>query len=160
MVLFFDFLKSYIPANIILHPSANIMVCGDFNDHYTAWLRHSHTTDVAGLFCQEFAMTQDLTLIIDFPTHIPDRYDHQPYLLDLFLCSSPDSCTVASHPPLGKSDHMVDSVDVKFVVKSTNEHPYHRTVYSYSKAAWDEWRDHRRYVSWLDTLKHDATYGC
>ena len=80
--------------------------------------------DVAGRFCQEFAMAQELTEIADFP----DCDDHQPFLLDLFLCSNPDSCTVASHPPLGKSDHMVVSVDVKFVVKSTNEHPYHLTV--------------------------------
>ena len=78
------------------------MVCGDFNTHNTGWICHSHTTDVAGLICQEFAMAQDLTQIID---HIPDSDDHQPYLLDLFLCSNPDSCTVTSHPPLGKSDH-------------------------------------------------------
>ena len=54
-------------------------------------------TDVAGLFCQEFAMAQDLTQIVDCPTHIPDCDDHRPYLLDLFLCSNPESCTVASH---------------------------------------------------------------
>ena len=35
-----------------------------------------------GLFCQEFAMAQDLTQIAHFPTHIPDRDDHQPYLID------------------------------------------------------------------------------
>ena len=62
-------------------------------------------------------------MIVDFSVRIPDRDDDLPYLLDLFLCSNPDSCTVASHPPLGKSDHMVVSVDVQFVVKSTNEHP-------------------------------------
>ena len=72
-------------------------------------------------------MTQDLTHIVDFRTHIPDRDDHQPYLLDLFLCSNLDSSTVASHSPSGKSDHMGVDVDVKFVVKSRNEHPYHRT---------------------------------
>ena len=44
---------------------------------------------------------------------------------------------VASHLPLGESDHMVVSVDVKFVAKSTNEHPYHRAVYSYNNADWD-----------------------
>ena len=66
--------------------------------------------------------------------------------------------TLASHPPLGESDHMVVSVDVKFVVKSTNEHPYHRTVYSYSKADWDGLRDHLRDVPWLDIFKHDTTY--
>ena len=88
--------------------------------------------------------------IVDFPTRIPDRDDHQPYLLDIFL---------VSHPPLGKSEHMVVSVDVKFVVKSTNEHPYHCTVYSYSKADWDGLRDHLRYVPWIDIFKHDATYA-
>ena len=79
------------------------MVCGDFNGHTTEWLCHSHTSDIAGLFCQEFAMAQDLTQIVDFPTCIPDSDDHQPYLLDLFLCSNTDTCTVASHPTLGKS---------------------------------------------------------
>ena len=135
-----------IDTALILKPSVNIMVCGDF------------TTDVAGLFCQEFAMAQDLTQIVDFPTRIPDRDDHQPYLLNLFLCSDPDSYTVASHPPLKNSDHMVVSVDVKFVVKFTNEHPYHHTVYSYSKVDWDVLRDHLRDVSWLVIFKY-ITYG-
>ena len=102
-------------------------------------------------------MAQDLTQILDFPTRIPDHDDHQPYLIDLFLCSNPDSCTVAFHPPLGKSDHMVVSVDVKFVVKSTNEYPYHRTVYSGGKADWEGLWDHPRDVPWLDIFKHDAT---
>ena len=149
----------YRQGILILQPSANIMVCGNFNAHNTEWRCHSHTTDVAGLFRQEFAMGQDLTKVVDFPTRIPDRDDHQPYLLDLFLCSNPDSCTVASHPLLGKSDHMVISVDVQFVFKSTNEHPYHRTVYSYRKADWDGFRGHLTGVSWLDIFKHDATYA-
>ena len=101
--------SSNIGKALILHPSANIMVCGDFNAHNTEWLGHSHTTDAAGVFCQEFVLAQDLTQIVDFPTCIPDRVDHQPYLPDLFLCSNPDSCTVTSHPPLGRSDHIVVS---------------------------------------------------
>ena len=40
-----------IDKSLILQTSANIMVCGDFNAHNTEWLCHSHTTDVAGLFC-------------------------------------------------------------------------------------------------------------
>ena len=47
-------------------------------------------------------MAQNFTQIVDFLTHIPGCDDHQPYLLDLFLCSNPDSCTIA--------DHMVVSV--------------------------------------------------
>ena len=110
--------SSNIDKAPILQTSANIMVFGEFNAHNTKGLCHSHTIAVAGLFCQEFAMAQDLTRIVDFPTRIPDRDDHQPYLLDLFLYYNPDSCAVASHPPLGKSDHMVVSVDAGFVVKS------------------------------------------
>ena len=52
---------------------------------------------------------------------------------------------------------MVSSVVVKIVVKSTNEHCYHGTVYSYSKADWDGLRDYFRHVPWLDIFKHDAT---
>ena len=45
-----------------------------------------------------------------------------------------------------------------FVVKSTNDHSYHHTVYSYSKADWDGLRDPLKDVSWPDIFKHDATY--
>ena len=54
---------------------------------------------------------------------------------------------------------MVISVDVQFIVKSTNEHTYHRTVYSYRKAYWARLRDLLRDVLWLDIFKHDATYA-
>ena len=63
--------SSNIGKALILQPSANIIVCGDFNAHNTEWLCYSPTTNVAGLFCQEFAMAPDLTQIVDFPTRIP-----------------------------------------------------------------------------------------
>ena len=131
-----------IDKALILQPSANIMVCGDFNTHNTEWLCHSQPLMLQVCFVK-FAMSQDLTQIVDFPTRIPDRDDHQPYLLDLLLFSNPDLHCCFSP---SSTDHMVVSVDVKFVVKSTNEHPYHRTVYSYSKADWDGLRDHLRDV--------------
>ena len=53
---------------------------------------------------------------------------------------------------------MVFSVDMKFLVNSTNGHPYHRTVYSYNKADRDGVSDHLKDVLWLDIFKHDATY--
>ena len=64
--------SSNIDKALVLQPSANIMVCGDFNAHNTDWLVHSHATDNAGVFCQEFALAQNLTQIVDFPTRIPD----------------------------------------------------------------------------------------
>ena len=91
--------SSNIDKALILQPSANIMICGDLNAHNTKWLCHSPTTDVAGLFCQEFDMAQDLAQIVDFHIRIPDHDDNQPFF-STFLCSNPDSCVVASHPPL------------------------------------------------------------
>ena len=85
-------MSSNIRKALIPQPSANIIVCSDFNAHNTEWLCHTHTIDVAGLFCQEFAMVQGLTCI-------PNSDDHPSYIRDLFLCSNPDYCTVASHPP-------------------------------------------------------------
>ena len=154
-----DAVSCNIDKALRIQPSANIMVCGDFNAHNTDWLRHSHITDVAGVSCHDFALAHDLTQIVGFPTHIPDREDHHPYLLDLFLCSNPDSCSVSSHPPLGKSDHVVVGVDVNYLVKANNEHPYHRTVYSYNKADWDGFRDLLRNVPWVDIFKHNVTYA-
>ena len=58
-----DAVSSNLDKALILQPSADIMVCGDSNAHNTTWLRDSHTTDVAGLFCQEFTMAQQLTQI-------------------------------------------------------------------------------------------------
>ena len=143
-----DAVSSNIDKALIRHPSANIICCGDFNAHNKEWLVHSHVTNTAGIFCHDFAVSQDLTQIIDFPTRIPARVDHDPHLLDLFLCSTPDKCSVSPHPPLGTSDHLVISVDTDFMVKSTNEHPYHRNVYSYRKADWDGFRDYLRDVPW------------
>ena len=151
--------SSNIDKALSMQPSANIIVCGDFNAHNTDWLVHSHATDAAGLSCHDFAMSQDLTQIVDFPTRIPDREDHQPYLLDLFLCSNPEMCSASAHPPLGNSDHLVVSVDVDFIDKSNKEHPYHRTVFSYSNADWDGLRDYLRDVPWIDIFRHNANYA-
>ena len=48
---------------------------------------------------------------------------------------------------------------MKFVVKSTNEHPYHRTGYSYSKADWDGLRDYLRDMPSLHIFNHDDSYA-
>ena len=78
--------SSNIDKALILQPSANMMVCGDFKARNTLWLCYSHIT-VADLFWQEFAMAQDITQIVDFPTHILDHDYHLPYLPELLLCS-------------------------------------------------------------------------
>ena len=58
---------------LIRHPSANIICGGDFNAHNKEWLVHSNETNSAGIFCHDFAVSQDLTQKVSFPTRIPDR---------------------------------------------------------------------------------------
>ena len=101
-------------------------------------------------------LSQDLTQKVSFPRCIPDRAHHNPYLLDLFLCSNLVKCSVSPHPSLGTSDHLVTSVDFDFMVKSTNEHPYHHNVYSFNKADWDCFRDYLQDVPWLGIFRHNV----
>ena len=49
--------SSNIDKALSKQPSANIMVCGDFNAHNLDWLVHSHTADAAGLYCHDFAIS-------------------------------------------------------------------------------------------------------
>ena len=43
--------------------------------------------------------------------------------------------------PLGRSDHCVAIVSLDLPRKESAEVPFHRTVYRYSKADWDGFRD-------------------
>ena len=88
-------------------------------------------------------LPRDLTRKVSFPTRIPD-----PYLLDLFLCSNSDKCSVSPHhPPFGTSDHLVTSVEIDFMVKFTN-------VYNFNNAYFHDFRDYLRGVPWLDIFGH------
>ena len=113
----FNAISSSIDKALAKHPSANTFVFGDFNVHHTNWLTHSRGTDRPGEGCYNFALSQDLTQIVSFPTRIPDCGGQEPSLLDLFLTTNPDICSATSYPPLGSSDHVVVSVSVDFKVK-------------------------------------------
>ena len=56
-------------------------------------------------------------------------------------------------PPLGNSDHVVDSVSIDFTSISQRDAPFHRIAYDYSWADWDSLRDHLRDVPWEDIFK-------
>ena len=131
--------------HIFSNPSVNVMICGDFNAHKTEWHCQfpCHWCCRSVLFNSYLWHTTSPRLQISLLTFLSVMIISHIFLSYYFVLI----LTFASHPSLGKSDHMVVSVDVKFVVKSTNEHPYHHTVYSYSKADWDELRDRLRDVA-------------
>ena len=89
----FDSISSNIDEVLLLNPSANVFVFGDFNDHHKDWLTYSSGTDQPGELCYNFSISNDLTQIVNFPTWIPDCDSHNPALLDLFLSSDASICS-------------------------------------------------------------------
>ena len=75
-------ISSNIDEVLLINPSANVFVFGDFNVHHKDWLTYSGGTDRPGELCYNFSISNDLTQIVNFPTWIPDCDSHNPALLD------------------------------------------------------------------------------
>ena len=58
-----------------------------------------------------FFISNNLTQMVNFPTHIPECDSHSPALSDL---SDTSICSAVVFPPLGNSDHVVVSVFFDF----------------------------------------------
>ena len=97
-----DVISDYIDQALILYPSANIVVVGDFNVHHTEWLGSS-VSDSAGIKAHNFCLSQSLTQIVNFPTRFPDNSNHLLSLLDLCLVFDSSQCSISPHLPLGAS---------------------------------------------------------
>ena len=146
----FDSISSNIDEVLLINPSANVFVFGDFNVHYKDWLTYSGGTDRPGELCY---ISIDLTQIVNFPTRIPDCDSHSPALLDFFLSSDTSICSTMAFPPLGNSDHVVVSVSIDFPINSKQDTPFHHVAYDYSCADWDGLCDHLRDVPWENIFK-------
>ena len=59
--------------------------------------------------------------------------------------------------PLGNSGHVVVSVSIDFPSNSRQDSPFHRIAYDYSRADWDDLRDHLRDVPWEDIFQLGAS---
>ena len=95
----FDFLSSNIDGVLLINPSANVFVFGNFNVHHKDWLTYSGRTDRPGALCYKSSILNDLTQMINFPTRIPDCDSHNPALLDFFLSSDTNICSTVPFPP-------------------------------------------------------------
>ena len=56
---------------LLINPSANMFVFGDFNVYHKDWLTYSGGTDRPSEFCYNFSISNDLTQMANFPTCIP-----------------------------------------------------------------------------------------
>ena len=63
----FDSVSSNIDEILLISPSANVFVFGDFNVHHKDWLTHSGGTDRPGELCHNFSVSNDLTQMVNFP---------------------------------------------------------------------------------------------
>ena len=156
-VVLFDSIAEKIDSIMSVYPSASIHVCGDFNVHHQEWLVHSNKTTAEGRHCHEFALAYDLTQIVDKPTHIPDQPGHFSNLLDLFLTSCPDACSLSVHSPLGSSDHCLIQVKIEAKCNVTPDAPFHRKVFWYSKADWDGFRSFISEIPVSDVFKNSSS---
>ena len=107
----------------------------------------------SGELCYNFAISKDLTQIVNFPTRIPDCDFHSPALLDLFISSDASICSTKASPPLENSYHVVVSVSIDSPSYSKRDAPFHCIAYDYSRADWDGVHDHLRDVPWKDKFK-------
>ena len=107
-------ISSNIDEVLLINPSANVFVFGDFNVHHKDWLTYSGGTDRPGELCYNFSISNDLTQMVNFPTWIPDCDSHSPTLLDLFISSDASISSTMAFPPLGNSDHVVVTVSIDF----------------------------------------------
>ena len=150
-------ISSNIDEALLIKPSANVFVFGDFNVHHNDWLTYSGETDRPGKLCYNFSISNDLTQMVNFPTRIPDCDSHSPALLDLFLFYDTSICSAMAIPPLRNSDHVVVSVSIDFPTNSQQDAPFHCIAYDYSHDDWDGLRDNLRDVPWENIFKLGAS---
>ena len=74
-------------------------------------------------------ISNELTLMVNSPTQIPDCDSHSLVLLDLFISSDASICSTMAFPPLGNSDHVVVSVSIDFPTNSQRDDTFHRIAY-------------------------------
>ena len=153
----FDSISSNTDEVLLISPSTNVFVFGDFNVHHKDWLTYSGETDRPGELCRSFSISNDLTQMVNFPTRIPDCDSHNPDLLDLFLTSDASICSTMAFLPLENSDRAVVSVSIDFPNNSQRNAPFHCIAHDYSRANWDGLRDHLRDIPWEDIFKLSAS---
>ena len=112
-----------------------MFVSGDFNVYHKDWLTYSgELIDLLN------------SVIINFPTWVPDCDFHSTVLLDLFISSEASICSTVAFPPLRNSDYVIVTVSIDFPINSKQDTPFHHVTYDYSHTDWNGLCDHLRDV--------------
>ena len=60
-------ISSNIDEVLLINPSVNVFVFGDFNIHHMDWLAYFDGTDRPGELCYDFSISNYLTQMVNFP---------------------------------------------------------------------------------------------
>ena len=130
----FDSISSNIDKVLLISPSANAFVFGDFSVYHKDWLTYSGGAHRPGELCYILSISNDITLMINSPTRIPNCDSHSSALLDFFLSSDASICSTMVFPLLGNSGYVVVSVSIDFPTSSKRDALVHYIAYDYSRA--------------------------
>ncbi|XP_047991530.1 uncharacterized protein LOC125230436 [Leguminivora glycinivorella] len=141
------------------YPTAQLVFLGDFNAHHEEWLFPYEKTCHAGREARKFAVSLNLTQLINVATRVPDVPGHTPNCLDLLLTTDPDRHSVSVSAPLGSSDHcLVKSVSIHsppdLCPRGT------RRVWRYESADWDEMRHFYASFPWQQVCFSSGDPSC
>ena len=108
-----------------------VFVFEDFSVHHKDWLTYSSGTERPGEVCYNCSISNNLSLMVNFPTRMPDCDSHSPAPLDLFISSDTSICSKMAFHPLKNFDHVVVSVTVDFRINSKQDAPFYRIAFDY-----------------------------
>ena len=145
LYMVFYYISSKTDEVLLINPSTNVFVFGDFNAHQKDWLTYSGETDRLGKLCYNFSISNDLTQMIKFPPQIPDCDSHSPALLDLFISSDISICPTMAY-------YVDVSVYIDFPSNSQRDALFHHIAYDYSRTDWDGLYDCLGDVPWAISL--------
>lgn len=145
----FDYLADTFDHLQTSYPNSEVIFLGDFNVHNPSWLKFSSRINEAGRRAEEFAISCNLTQLVDVPTRIPDRQGDDAHILDLFLTTHPSLYRISTTAPLGKSDHILLKTSYKFIMPKHTPPPP-RKIWHFKSADWDELRNFFSSFPWND----------
>ena len=79
-----------------INPSVNVFIFGEFSNHHKDELTFSDGTGGPSKLCYNFAISNDFTLKLNFPTWISGCDSQNPTLLGFFLSSDSSICSAVA----------------------------------------------------------------
>ena len=145
----FDSISSNIDELLLINPSANVFVFGDFNVIIRTGLPILvELTDLVNsviFFLSQMTLLKWLTFLLGSQTAM--------VLLFSILTSYASICCAMAFSPLQNSDHVVVSVSIDFPLNCQQDAPFHCIAHDYPHADWVGLRDHLRDVPCEDIFK-------